>query len=107
MSDHFKQMNISNLNVPPLIGLMKLLDFQNDKKMVMQKKISLLIFFVTVIFSIQAQKPIGDNWLETDVPVEDAICFALYTVNNNTLKMTAQLYPLDDGVDRVVQLHIK
>ncbi len=74
----------------------------------MQTKSSLFtfIFFVTVIFSIQAQKPIGDNWLNTDVPIEDAICFALYTVNYNTLKMTAQLYPLDDGVDRVVKLQI-
>jgi hypothetical protein len=73
----------------------------------MLKKISLFIFFVTVIFSIQAQKPVGDNWLDTDVPVEDAICFTLYTVSDNTLKMTAQLYPLDEGVDRVVQLQIK
>ncbi|HKJ66993.1 MAG TPA: hypothetical protein VKA68_03485, partial [bacterium] len=52
-------------------------------------------------------QPVGDNWPNTDVPVEDAICFALYTVHNGTMKMTAQLYPLDDGVDRVVQLQIR
>ncbi|MFW5753580.1 MAG: metallophosphoesterase family protein [Marinilabiliaceae bacterium] len=49
----------------------------------------------------------GEDWLETDVPTEDAICFALYTVHDNTLKMTAQLYPLDEGVDRVVKLQIQ
>ena len=52
-------------------------------------------------------QPVGDNWPNTDVPVEDAICIALYTVHNGTMKMTAQLYPLDDGVDRVVQLQIR
>ncbi len=53
------------------------------------------------------QKPVGENWLDTDVPVKDAICFALYTVQDSTLKLTAQLYPLDEGVDRVVKLQIR
>jgi hypothetical protein len=68
--------------------------------------IGLLILFSD--FSGFAQKPIGDNWLNiNDVPVEDAICFALYTVSDSTLKMTAQLYPLADDVERVVKLQIK
>ena len=66
---------------------------------------AMIIMMMTIV--LNAQKPVGENWLETDVPTEDAICFALYTVNNNTLKMTAQLYPLDDGVDRVVKLQIQ
>ncbi len=76
----------------------------------MHKKKNLLItlLILAMTFSGYAQKPIGENWLDIDnVPVEDAICFALYTVNDNTLKMTAQLYPLGDGVDRVVKLQIK
>jgi len=72
----------------------------------MQKKIFSIIFIMSIAFSLKAQKPIGDNWLDIDVPVNDAICFALYTVSDNTLKMTVQLYPLDDGIDRVVKLQI-
>lgn len=76
----------------------------------MLKKKSLLIISLVLIFSwsVFAQKPIGDNWLKiANVPPKDAICFALYTVSDNTLKMTAQLYPLADDVDRVVKLQIK
>ena len=29
-----------------------------------------------------------------EVPRDKVICFALYTVQNNVLKLTAQLYPL-------------
>ncbi len=63
--------------------------------------------FLIAALSVEAQKPVGDDWLNTDVPAEDAICFALYTVSSNTLKMTAQLYPLASGIDRVVKLQIK
>lgn len=52
-------------------------------------------------------QPAVDDWLDTRVPPEQAICFALYTVHNNTLKMTAQLYPLEEGIDREVILHVR
>ncbi len=42
-----------------------------------------------------------------EVPAEEQICFALYTVQNNTLKLTAQLYPLPDEAPREVRLEIK
>jgi len=42
-----------------------------------------------------------------EVSRDKVICFALYTVHNNILKMTAQLYPLKDGEDRSVRLQIK
>ncbi len=35
------------------------------------------------------------------------ICFALYTVHNNVLKLTAQLYPLEDSDPRTVRLEIQ
>ena len=38
---------------------------------------------------------------------DQVICFWLYTVSNNTLKLTAQLYPLDAGDDRTVRLEVK
>jgi len=38
---------------------------------------------------------------------DQVICFALYMVSNNTLKLTAQLYPLDAGDARTVRLEVK
>ena len=42
-----------------------------------------------------------------DVARGKVICFALYTVHDNTLKLTAQLYPLKDGEDRAARLEVK
>ncbi|MCG8583517.1 MAG: hypothetical protein MI757_02265 [Pirellulales bacterium] len=41
-----------------------------------------------------------------EVTRDKVICFALYTVNDNTLKLTAQLYPLLEGEDRTVRLEV-
>ncbi len=41
------------------------------------------------------------------VSPEDRICFALYTVHDRVLKMTAQLYPLEAGDSRIATLLIK
>ncbi|HMA63147.1 MAG TPA: hypothetical protein VKP78_10905 [bacterium] len=74
----------------------------------MRKNILVAINILMAIVWLAAQKPVGENWQKIDdVAPEDAICFALYTVSNNTLKMTVQLYPLDNGIDRVVKLQIK
>ena len=42
-----------------------------------------------------------------EVEAKDIICFALYTVSDQTLKLTAQLYPLPDGASREVRLEIE
>ena len=42
-----------------------------------------------------------------EVSRDKVICFALYTVQNNIMKMTAQLYPLKDGENRIVRLDVK
>jgi hypothetical protein len=42
-----------------------------------------------------------------DVARDEVICFALYTVEDKTLNMTAVLYPLQDGEDRFVRLEIE
>ncbi|HEB52275.1 MAG TPA: hypothetical protein ENI87_03355 [bacterium] len=47
------------------------------------------------------------NWLDTAAPPEQCIAFALYTTHANTLKLTAQLYPLGDGVGRSVTLSVR
>jgi len=41
-----------------------------------------------------------------EVSEAEQICFALYTVNNNVLKLSAQLYPLKDSQTRQVYLQI-
>jgi phosphodiesterase/alkaline phosphatase D-like protein len=42
-----------------------------------------------------------------EVSRDKVICFALYTVQNNIMKLTAQLYPLKPGEDKVVRLEIR
>ena len=41
------------------------------------------------------------------VSADKQICFALYTVQDNILKMTAQLYPLADAASREVRLEVE
>ncbi len=45
--------------------------------------------------------------IEVKVPREEVIAFGMYTVSNNTLKMTAQLFPLYPNETRTVRLEIK
>ena len=47
------------------------------------------------------------DWKDTAAPVEQSVAFALYTTHAETLKLTAQLYPLADGVDRDVVLWVR
>ncbi len=42
-----------------------------------------------------------------DVPREEVVAFALYTVHGGVLKMTAQLYPLKPGEQREARLEIQ
>jgi len=65
-----------------------------------------LLFLMFVLCSpMQAQK---DPWpVDLDVSPEEVIAFAYYTTHDGTLKMTAQLYPLDEGIDRTVRLQVK
>ncbi len=56
-----------------------------------------------ILLSIASAQPLS----VPDAPRDKVICFALYTVQNNVLKLTAQLYPLEPGEDRTVRLEIK
>ena len=42
-----------------------------------------------------------------EVSAAEVICFALYTVDENVLKLTAQLYPLPDDATHTVRLEVK
>jgi hypothetical protein len=52
------------------------------------------------------KKP-NTSWMITKAEKDKVICFALYTVHKNILKLTAQLYQLDDDAPRIVRLEIK
>jgi len=53
-----------------------------------------------------ARRP--SNLLEIpEVTKDKLICFALYTVHDNVLKLTAQLYPLADDDPRTARLEVK
>ena len=56
-------------------------------------KIVILVLLTTCTALLAAQVDNTNIW---DVKAEDRICFALYTVHDNTLKLTAQLYPVRD-----------
>jgi len=76
----------------------------------MRKKIRAICFVALAIVILtcsllMAAKPF---FLEVPKVTKDkVICFAVYTVHNNILKMTAQLYPLDDADPRTVRLQIR
>lgn len=62
----------------------------------------------SLLASLTAQDAfVPKDWLDTAAPAEQCIAFALYTTHAGTLKMTAQLYPLADGVDRNVTLSVR
>lgn len=42
-----------------------------------------------------------------DVPRDEVVCFAYYTHQNSVLKMSAQLFPLKPGEERVARLELK
>ena len=66
--------------------------------------VACLLLVATILLSgiANAQVPIVP-----DVSRDKVICFALYTVHNNIMKMIAQLYPLKVGEDRIVRLELK
>ncbi len=53
------------------------------------------------------QQPTKKKYLNLDVSRENVIGFALYTLHNKTLKLTAQLFPLKPDETQTVRLEIK
>lgn len=69
-----------------------------------QKATILAVFFVAVLLLNTASAKL----LEVpEVSRDKVICFALYTVQNDIMKLTAQLYPLKSDEDRAVRLEIR
>ena len=69
----------------------------------MNVKVHTAIMMTTLLLSIA----VGKELEIPEVSRDKVICFALYTVQNNILKMTAQLYPLQEGEDRSVRLEVR
>lgn len=67
--------------------------FMSICKCFFRLRISLIFWLVALGFTGQAQSFLA---LPDNIPAKDRICFALYTVHENTLKLTAQFYPIQD-----------
>ncbi len=65
------------------------------------------VILIFILFTFSTFQGFSQDLTIPKVSKEDIICFALYTVHNNVLKLTAQLYPLSTTDDRVVRLEIK
>lgn len=68
------------------------------------------LFFAAPAYPAKPQPPPAPRQNRPEIPDvarQDAICFAYYTVNQGVLKLTAQLYPLEDGETREAALAIK
>ncbi len=63
------------------------------------------LFFCWLGGPVVSAVPFQDELTIPEVPREGRICFALYTVHNHILKLTAQLYPLGN-VDEI-QAHLE
>ena len=71
------------------------------------RKMALSILSILLLEVCVAKPAFGQEFLTVpEVAREDVICFALYTVHDNILKLTAQLYPLEPDEDRTVRLEI-
>ncbi len=69
---------------------------------------ALALCLAAAAFGAQAKAKKGRALLAIpEVSRDKVICFALYTVNNNVLKLTAQLYPLVESDPRTVRLEIR
>ena len=70
--------------------------------------LALLLTYSPVL--AQQNRPRGNQRADLSIPdveKQDLICFALYTVHDHTLKLTAQLYPLSASDPKLVRLEIE
>ncbi len=75
----------------------------NMKKII---NIYLIISLSLIAFSCSQNSHQDDEWKIRSLGKDETICFALYTVHNNILKLTAQLYELGEDADKTVRLEI-
>jgi hypothetical protein len=66
-----------------------------------------VVLVLGIAVGLQAAPKKMKRAIELDVPRDQVIAAALYTVHDNTLKLNAQLFPLKDGEERDIRLEIK
>ena len=74
--------------------------------MLIKLKIILLCAILNLPIVVCSQSQQEDYLAIPDISTENQICFALYTVHENTLKMTAQLCPFKGNDLRDIRLEI-
>ena len=77
------------------------------KRIFVASIIVFMFLFTLVIVNPQEKPKTKDILAIPKVSKDKVICFALYTVSSNILKLTAQLYPLDENDDKTVRLEIR
>jgi len=71
------------------------------------KLIKATVFAAFIVANLSLSTTLAQPLNIPEVSRDKVICFALYTVQNNVMKLTAQLYPLRPVEDRNVRLEIR
>ncbi len=71
------------------------------------KRVTAMMLSALLVVALLASVVRAQPLTVPEVSRDKVICFALYTVQNNILKLTAQLYPLEPGESRTVKLETK
>jgi len=71
------------------------------------KLIKATVFAAFIVANLSLSTTLAQPLNIPEVSRDKVICFALYTVQNNVMKLTAQLYPLKPVEDRNVRLEIR
>ncbi len=83
-------------------------DHGKEKRMKFFIKIAFIIILNSSILLAFSPSTLAQQELTIpEMPKDKRICFALYTVHNNILKLTAQLYPMGNVDDIKVHLEIQ
>jgi hypothetical protein len=73
----------------------------------MKRRVKAAIVVAVMANTLLSSTASGQPLSVPEVSRDKVICFALYTVQNSILKLTAQLYPLEPGESRQVRLEAK
>ncbi|WP_241664806.1 alkaline phosphatase D family protein [Seonamhaeicola maritimus] len=75
--------------------------------MFLLKKSPLFLLTFLIVFSVGYSQDLGTFEYTKKIKPKDRICFALYTVHENIVKMTAQFYPIQDYEPFEADLQLK
>ena len=70
-------------------------------------QITIGLMFMLITGAVSARPKKGSHWKQIETHPAKRICFAMYTVQKKVLKLTAQLYPLQEQDSRDIFLEIE